>query len=720
MTENGVKLPHSALLFMAAVEEARLSAQGPFRAIAPLFRIALEPQRGQFLNVTQVTANLEPLLGNNFTEHALEAFVPQLVKMGWLVEERAGDGKAAYRVPNNLQSFDEHEATEGSLKKLERLYSAFIDFLEVHAPLLKLTLTAEEFHWKLFKWATSLDGSNKEKVKAEAEKLLSGSKPSIRDAFLDEPQRLNEIDRTLSVEFAGFTKWLAMHGRPELADVASLTELGLAVEFLEELQRPSANQTLKVATTFVLDAPVLLDLLGLSGPAREDSIKRCLHALTDHGAHVVTLAHCLDELSDILSTVLDRPEGRRYGLTGDAMRANPALVRRATAVARQPDQAAKLAHVEVLVFDRSSPLNSSYFSDEMIDAFRKAASWHDIYKTEQRERDAMSIAFVMRRRQGRAHSEVFETPFVLITRNSTFTRFAERFSKANLSAPDYAFGPAIETKTLAAIVWIRFGSAAGPDLPQAHLISACDRILASNGELLRKAEARLKDLQGEDGANALLSSQQAVLDLVISTGGSPDVLSAANADELLHTFTTTAEERGRLDERKRSEAEKSKIEQDLLESRRNFETLSAKQIKEEELRNAVEVELHRRHESDRQRIVDAASSITERAEVSSYRIVVFLWTISTAAALFGQFFVWQGTSWWSQSKINFVTGLIIVLATVLAGAFGLRFLSRGRVDLAGALQSSLTRRVARRRLRAVEPVEERNRICTELEERGVL
>ena len=96
-------------------------------------------------------------------------------------------------------------------------------------------------------------------------------------------------------------KWLRKAKHPALSDIVSLTELGLAMEFLEELRFRAGSANEKTIAIFVLDAPILLDLLGLSGPSRKNSIERCVNTLREHGAQFITLTHCLEELSDILN-----------------------------------------------------------------------------------------------------------------------------------------------------------------------------------------------------------------------------------------------------------------------------------------------------------------------------------------------------------------------------------------------------------------------------------
>lgn len=714
MTTDTAPLPRSALLFMAAVDEARETHEGPFRALAPIFRIGLEDQKGRILDIELMAKKLSPILGETFTPDALSAFLPQLVNMGWINSHSAGN-EIVYTVSNSISEFQKGEAENDSIQKLSRLYEQFRSYIGVHAPLLGIAISLEDFQWRLFQWATSLDGSDKFKVSVEADKLLRGEKPLIRDAFLDEPQRFSPIDRGLSIEFAGFTKWLAKNKKTELADLATLTELGLAREFIQEIQSPSSNLNFTVSTAFVLDAPVILDLLGLSGPSRQSSIRKCVDILKKHGAKFATLSHCLEELSEILSTVLARSIGSRYGLTGDALRANPRLVAFATAVRDQPDRAVKNIGIEVLHFDRNSPLNREYFTDQLLDEFRSSANWHDYYKTDQRDRDSMSVAYIMRRRKGGFKSDIFETPFALIARNSTFTKFAERFVRQKISAPNYAIGPVVEVKTIAAASWLRFGSEVDPKLPQIHLISACDRILASNRELLRKAESRLKELQGDDAAMVILASQQAVLDLVIATGGSAEVLSGADAEAVLQALTTTAEARGRATERSLADAEHSALEEQikardaaLAAAAKEAADLAAKQAAANDAMSALEV-------ASAARITNAAHAIIDQSNKLASNIVISIWFFILIFSVFGQFFIWKGNDqWWQGPTIDVALGALVIVSSGISAIGGARLFSSGRSDFAGTAQEWLTKRIVQRRIDQLEPTEFRNEVSDEI------
>lgn len=726
--EISYPVPKAALLFMAAVNEARNTPDGPFRAISPLFQIALEPQAGQLFNFEIASRALQPVLGDNFTVQTLEAFAPNLVAMGWLVSESTGTGHAAYRVPASLTATRQAEAIESSEMRLGRLFDAFREFLDRTVPLFTVILDRKEFEWQFFNWCTSLDGADKRALEAFAGSLLDGIRPSIRNVFLDEPQRFAKVPRNLGIEFAGLVKWLVANRRAELSDVISLTKLGFIREFLDELRQPSLSAHTTVQTIFVLDSPVMLDLFGLSGAARSEGIKKCITALKLRGARFIALRHSLEELSEVLSTVLAKPEPLRYGLTGDALRANPALAEVARTAAQQPDKAAKAAGIDVLTFDQDAiQPPQRWFPNNLIDTFRNSASWHDPYKTEQRLRDALSVAYVMRRRQDKCNSDPFDNNIILVSRNSTFTQFSNSFARKNLGLPNFAFGPVIEIKTLAAFIWVRFGSESNDELPQIHLISACDRILAANQELMRKAEKKLKGMEGLDGAAALLNSHQAVLDLVVAVGGSPDVLDAADGDAIVRALTLSAEDRGRRKERELADAELSAVERYKAEQAAELGRLQAKsqeialqKLRAEGENRALQQQLSDRNDADHARAKLTASKYNQDAEEASRKITRIVWILSATISLLGQLFIWSGPSWWSTNYFNAIVGIFIIAVSLATISLSSRFFLGGKLDLAAVLEKGLRRRLLLGRLSQIIDRDERDRVRAALRESGAL
>lgn len=723
-TPSVYPIPRAALLFMATVDEARRTNEGPFRALAPLFSVALEAQRGEILSIERAVLVLQPIMGMGFTHHTFEQFIPSLEQTGWLVRVSGNSGQTAYRVSADLVPPLSEDAAQSSEQRLDDLYIAFQEFLKMTAPLLSLQTNAAAFKWNSFLWATSLDGTNKSRIRDYASSLEQGGKSSLRlnDNQADDPQKFTSVSRSVAVELAAFANWLLRKGRPEFQHIAALTELGLALEFVQELREPTLRASHKVNTVFVLDSPVLLDMLGLSGPSRQESLQVAVKALAARGAALVTLPHCLEEMAETLRSILQTPAHNRHGLTGDAMRRNPALEAIARGVSQRPDQAVKQCGVQILSFDPKSPINLASFPDDALDRFRNSAGWHAPTKLIQRSRDALSVAFVMRRRNGIASSDLFDSKFILVTRNSTFTQFADIFVRRNSGVPSFAVGPAVEVKTLAAHLWMRFGSAADRNIPQLQLISACDRLLASNGELLRKAERKLVELKGRDVATAILSSDQAILDLVIATSGDADVLDGSNAEEIFRIVTRTAEEKGREHERAIGAVAVEDLRRKVIEAEEATENERRARLEsslratraEAEGRQASE-EARRLRDQDERRIEEIASLIASAALGKAKRLVGATWAVGTVLGGLTSAFFSDSLLTLQNGYIRFILAWAGVIVAAGSGLLGVRFMSGGRTDLAAFCEAHYKRWLTRRALLQIRPDRDRERVQNMLE-----
>lgn len=655
------------------MREARKQKGSAFSAISPLFLAALEQQKGQNLDFEKAANSLRPTFGDNFNVNVLECFADQLVKEGWLIPRNLGPNKAAYLVSSSLPEIDATETSRNSLEKLDALYEKFRVFVGIKAPLLNLTISKDEFRWELFRWATSLDGSDKTAIRSEAERLVAGGVANVDLHNADEVHKFSRIDRRLSVEFAAFVKWLYKNSPNDLDLVSSITELGLALEFLQELRQPSLRRAEKLDLILVFDAPVLLDILGMSGPAREKSIKSIMASLKHSGCRFITLSHCVEEMTNILKTVLETDPSKRFGPTGDILRSDKILQERARSIIMQPDKHIKQLDLSIQPFDRRrSPSNENYFSSELIDKFRSSATWHDQTKTVQKERDACSVGFVMRRRAGSTSSDILDCKIALVTRNAMFTEFSLAFCRRELDISEYDLGPCIEVKTLGANVWLRMGQTDATNLPQLHLIAACDKILSTNQSILRKAYSHVKNIVTPEQAQALLESEQAVLDLVISTGGSIDIIDSANSEELLSAFMTSSLEEGKASERRVAKEEIATLTTELNTIRNDLKSTkgqlssaamdnSLQALKLQALEKSAEDEkraVQNRQQNDAQHVFDVAD---RRAYAFMFAAAAFIGII----AFCGQFFIWDGIEWWAESLLNILIGSLILLSCLI-------------------------------------------------------
>lgn len=222
----------------------------------------------------------------------------------------------------------------------------------------------------------------------------------------------------------------------------------------------------------------------------------------------------------------------------------------------------------------------------------------------------------------------------------------------------------------------------------------------------------------------MLSSQQAVLDLVISVGGSADVLDGADGEQLIRAFTASAEERGRSDERAKAairEAElasaiaKAKAEAEV-QSRKAVET-SLEKMKIEGLVRSKSQELADYISRENVRIGKISQIIAYKSQRRQWISMSLIWIGCAFVGVMGQFFIWQGLDWWTKSYWNIFLGVIVVIATIIATSMGLRIIPPGKIDLAGSLHLYLVKRNIKSRLRDMEHDGDRARVKDILEAR---
>lgn len=523
------------LVSYALLQEARSDASLGF-SLAPFLRLALDPQRGQFLDVQKAAAFLRPLLGDGFTTLVIDAHVPLLEDLGWIekVADR-DDGAAIFKV-TGVPPVESDILAPSAEENLREVVDALVSYIEETEPLFAFNMNRTTLSQDFADWATALDGQDRKEILKAVDRLLAGKSLTGTLSTAEDASWKLSTPREQALLFAGFVKY-ANRSLPDIFDkIIPLVEVGFVIDVVQSLQSPERVITYKPDVTFVLDGPVILDLVGLSGPSRQEAMKHIINAASQLGIRSVTLSHCLDEAREVVRAVLALPAADRHGLTGDALRANRTLTSYAQEFIRAPDRAVQTEGIQVLSFSiEANPNSFEWFPSTAFNEFRSRANFHGFGKYVQKERDSKSIAFIMRRRAGAVSSDWLNSKFVLIARNSTFVSFAQKFCFEKGFLPDYAAGPAVEQKTLAAIMWLRGGSEAALLLPRHQLLASCDRLLQSTKSVVAKAHGLAKRLEGakSEQLELILSSSSIIEEITIRSGGNASYVDTANADEML-------------------------------------------------------------------------------------------------------------------------------------------------------------------------------------------
>jgi hypothetical protein len=213
------------------------------------------------------------------------------------------------------------------------------------------------------------------------------------------------LDRDDRYMAARFVKHITEKDPGYLVHLGRLASIGLLTEVVDEFLKPVSHAD-RTDLTILVDAPLALDYLGLSGKALHDDVRGVFDALQDIGCKLQVLPITCEEMQRNLKAMLALPAGNRHGYTHDAMVRREVMRDFVDAVARNPEAAVENAGIQVRPLSLELfPNLHGYFNDERFNDFFSYVTW--VTDARPREHDATSMALVMRLRQGPHHSDIY-------------------------------------------------------------------------------------------------------------------------------------------------------------------------------------------------------------------------------------------------------------------------------------------------------------------------
>jgi hypothetical protein len=155
-----------------------------------------------------------------------------------------------------------------------------------------------------------------------------------------------------------------------------LASIGLLTEVIQDFHKPT-TQINKTNLIAYLDAPVAMDLLGVSGKEAGANIRPIVQKLQEIGGTVRIFRASVDELQGALDAVLRRTPTERTGETAGAIRRNEVLEAFVRQVARDPGSF--LQEHGVAIVERNLdqfPSEHQYFDQSAYDDFFSKLTWH--------------------------------------------------------------------------------------------------------------------------------------------------------------------------------------------------------------------------------------------------------------------------------------------------------------------------------------------------------
>ncbi|MPR06303.1 hypothetical protein [Microvirga tunisiensis] len=714
-----------AVRIYAAVSSLKEGRGDVLDALIPFMEPILEAADGKIYDPHVVALGLRRLYGWRVNRDVAEFFAERLLTRGYLQRVTPSVLKVSYKP----------EATTGEegiriAEVLERITDEFQAFAPQVSDIAPVTLARKELKDLLIGFLVSLDAYTEQAFSEWVDRSqLDIEKQNILEQLEEGGKALTPELRYLCARFLRDL----VKDKPEFVPhLARLASAGLLAEVVEDFVKPTTIET-RSDLVVVLDAPVALNLLGLSGAAARDDIRNVVESLRGIGCSFIVLPVSCDEMSRNLASMLRLPLTQRHGPTYDAMRKGEVQEDYVRAVMNDPQRALEGVGVTVRPVNLTTyPYQIRHFSEAHYEELLSDFRWQSI---DARDHDATSTALTMRLRAGNRTSDLFRAKYVFVTTNPRFERIARDFCIANRMIGDNHVPPVVLQREVAMAAWLRTGFAgedeatANVDIPRSHLIASCERVLRTRKEVTEAVHRTLSDIAPDRLAQfeLLMSDQRSVQRLMDETLGEERLVTPENIDKLWDEMrrATAAEieeeyrlkmevqkaalaaeaqaERERVEaalkaehaaaageaesKRQVAEAERQAAEAALREQNRELERRAALLDEAERDKAALALRVRENHDREVAKVEDLMVRIgrgTSRTWTVAVRILVGLTLVSLASTIFG---------WTSESVLLQIVGGFFTLA----GSYHTfkEFTQEPKLGLRNLLD-----RLARKRLRA--------------------
>jgi hypothetical protein len=530
-----------ALRVYMALSELKAQSGDVLDALIPFFEPILTVMHGKVFDPELLAKGAQKLYRWRINRDIAETFIPRLVKMGYLQRKANGVYVVDYQ----------QSADAGKVDDISNILEKIIDEFEKFPPrvtdLLNYHRSREELTEILIRFLLSLDAYGEAAFAAQVDRMASDEERQVLDQLEEGGKPLPNDDRYMS---ARFVKQMCTKKPEYVPHFARLASIALLTEVVEDFVKPTQPAT-NVNLTVVLDGPVALDYLGCSGKQMQDDVRSIIDSLRGIGCSIVVYPMTIGEIQNNLTTMLSRPNNKRFGATHAAMGSGEVMESYVQAVAKDPELALDNVKIPVRAIDLDQfPNQQKWFDQERYEDFLSQVVWGSDVAA--KEHDATALALTMRLREGRHSSDLFRCRYVFVTRNATFERTSRGYCIQSQFLNQVHTGPVVHLRELATLAWLRTGlGAAGQDIPKAHLLATCDRVLRARTEVQDAVASKLQEVTPENipQFELLIQDHRSIQRLADMTLNDEHVVTAENANQLLEAMrkATIEEEKAAME-----------------------------------------------------------------------------------------------------------------------------------------------------------------------------
>jgi hypothetical protein len=415
---------------------------------------------GTLFDAKTIADSLNNLLHISISQHALEQLVPEFEKIGWLTSISDDLALEQYQIscPSNL-------SPQPSDEIVGLLVSKFRRFLDANgAP---NSYPAED---------TSL-------FEMIAQFIISPDKADdIGEAYQNVQNEITPEQRKIFLSL--FVQHLADEEKYTNI-ISDLAKIALLLDMVRDYLKP-INLVQKANPLIFLDSPLLLDLLGFSGPDSQENITILLDLARTNGASINVFQISITEAVKVLQATQGISDSARTApLYGTIVRGDLDISDTVNVAKRLKKILSKEYHFKIFrkipQWRYVGPDEYEILEKDLQHSYRIARSGNQSFT-----HDAQAVAAVLRfRGDSYRTNDLWESGVFLFTWNRKLKEIARAFCLSNSSDErsgdmllfDGHSGPVVDIREFVSSISLRFDAGADTDLPLKYLMAACERNL---------------------------------------------------------------------------------------------------------------------------------------------------------------------------------------------------------------------------------------------------
>lgn len=503
------QLTRTAVRVYGALSALGNGSGSVMESLLPFFAPILQKHVGEKLDPSAIAAEVRDTYKWNFNADLVETFAPLLEKHGWLRADIPGNHDTTYTVS---LAPDENDKIKNNpiAEELTSIAKKFKDFAETLSPLTAIPRDVEEFEDILVEWLIYVEAFSEKNIDINSGFKEDESGKLIKATEFPRTTSLRDEEQFLCARFVQHMIKQDEGGAEVLAKIASI---GLITEVVQDFINPSTSVDRTDLAVYV-DAPVAMDLIGVSGAAARDNIEPIIKELIRMGASVRIFGQSIEEIKQNLCAVLKNP--RPTGPTAQALLRREVLKEYVVSCSQNPETFLKEFGVRPTYRTiEQTPSSHKFFTEEnRADLYGRLRYAENVHA---RDHDADITTLTVRQRNGKTSSDLFQSHAIILTRNGLFAQIVRKQFQELQNGANNIVPPVVHRRAFATAMWLRTGMGAQDlNIPKRMLLASCERVLAIRPGVV-EAVKRLTDAMADEA-----KAQQ--LDLLISQDRSAQAL----------------------------------------------------------------------------------------------------------------------------------------------------------------------------------------------------